>query len=291
MSPNNPESSELLKTFVGEKFAFYDRKWAKNNSWNFAAFFLGPIWMLYRKMYLYSAIYVAVMVVIGVTSYLFEFPRTVDSAINSIFLMLCATQGNKLYKHFVEKKIQLISSSASGNELKIAVARAGGTALSGNANPQDFTVSYLIEFERFVYASLVIVAINAALGIEVLSKMAGGLTDIISVLFISITLTVTVVTISLVRAISRKNSKFARQTWYVWLIFVIIFNITTFQLAFTKEPSIVALSFAALLIQCLGTLVLIKGELDLGLNSANVATLDKANGTPVKEHPMSPKNP
>ena len=130
MSPNDPVSSELLKTFVGEKFAVYDRKWAKNNSLNFAAGFLGPFWLAYRKMYLYSAIYIAFhIVVMEVLDYLVELPLNVYRGIGFAEIALGLVLGNKLYKNFVEKKIKLISSSASGDELKIAVAREGGTNL------------------------------------------------------------------------------------------------------------------------------------------------------------------
>ena len=78
-------------------------------------------------MYLYSAIYVVVIVVLKVADYLFEFPQIVNIGISFAEFGLGLTLGNRLYKHFVEKRIQLISSNASGNELKIAVAREGGT--------------------------------------------------------------------------------------------------------------------------------------------------------------------
>ncbi len=51
-----------LYAFVGQKAEYYlprFRRMAKNgkhSSWNWAAFFFGPLWLLYRKMYAYGAI-------------------------------------------------------------------------------------------------------------------------------------------------------------------------------------------------------------------------------------------
>ena len=58
-------NDELLKTFVGEKFAYYQQKWqhapGQFKGFNIAAFFLGVFWLIYRKMYLYVAIFLGLI--------------------------------------------------------------------------------------------------------------------------------------------------------------------------------------------------------------------------------------
>ncbi|WP_249179642.1 DUF2628 domain-containing protein [Burkholderia dolosa] len=54
-------SREEIAAYVGKKAAWYENKWAiaasrKNRlSWNWAACFLGPIWIAYRCMYWQAA--------------------------------------------------------------------------------------------------------------------------------------------------------------------------------------------------------------------------------------------
>ena len=55
---NIPLDSELEEVFVGKNYDYYINKWNKLEnkkskiSWNWAAFFLGPFWFGYRKMYI-----------------------------------------------------------------------------------------------------------------------------------------------------------------------------------------------------------------------------------------------
>ncbi|WHY00358.1 DUF2628 domain-containing protein [Neobacillus sp. DY30] len=78
---------EMEQSYVGKKHHYYRRKWdqlenrAIKTSWNWASFFLGPIWLGYRKMYRYlgflAGIYLwldLLLYFIDITYSIFYFP-------------------------------------------------------------------------------------------------------------------------------------------------------------------------------------------------------------------------
>lgn len=131
-----------LALFVGENYDFYARRWAESDqrfggkiSWNWAAFFLPPIWLLYRKMYAHCAALIAVSFFLtGVAQALGMQPQTImqwqmyaSPAVNFLFGLL----GNWLYRQHAEKKVrQIIGMHGHTRQALFQLARQGGVNLT-----------------------------------------------------------------------------------------------------------------------------------------------------------------
>lgn len=65
------DKNELYERLIGTNVFYYMDKFEymelydTKTSWNWAAFFFGPFWMVYRKMYLNTAIILTIMVVLN----------------------------------------------------------------------------------------------------------------------------------------------------------------------------------------------------------------------------------
>ena len=111
--------------FVGNANEYYIQKWLylkeQNTkvSFNIAAFFLGAIWMLYRKMYLETLIWVCVILGVGLLGGLFfpagnEDGNTMSSVINIVLATIIGFHGDWIYLQFAEKKINEIKAGQFG---------------------------------------------------------------------------------------------------------------------------------------------------------------------------------
>lgn len=99
--------------------------------WNWGAFFFQTMWMGYRKMYLYAAVLIGLLVYIDVVLIASLHPLTqlgVDIFIGILFGIF----GNRLYLKHAMKKISVIKSDQPDPEIqKIEIAKAGGTSWIG----------------------------------------------------------------------------------------------------------------------------------------------------------------
>lgn len=122
---------EKLAQFVGEKKKdFYFTKWQKENSWNWAAFFLTFLWLGYRKMYLpilfillgFLAIDI-IALLLGMTS------TTVDTSMGFALSGGLGVGGNLIYKRNAQKQINEIENlSVSEKEMMHEIRKRGGTS-------------------------------------------------------------------------------------------------------------------------------------------------------------------
>lgn len=125
----NRVSENELRTFIGEKNPnYYIEKWNlidqtnKSVSWNWASFFLGSLWLLYRKMYVWGALMIAVSMVISWMGIPFGW---------LLLAILVGMFGNKLYLEETRKKIieiKTITSDLNGQYQMIK--SKGGTNLA-----------------------------------------------------------------------------------------------------------------------------------------------------------------
>lgn len=131
--PSPVSGDESLELFIGKNYDYFTRKWAiaeqkkSKQSWNWAAFLLGFAWMAYRKMYLYSWIFIGVIIVEILCEYAFNLPDKLSNAINIGIAVTFGWQGNYLYKLHAEKKIKEITAMNSPEQAKIELAKQGGT--------------------------------------------------------------------------------------------------------------------------------------------------------------------
>lgn len=109
---------ELLRIFIGKKAEYYLNKWEKAEdpskafSWNWWAFIGGIVWMLYRKMYLYSLIFIFISIISSQLSG--------SIYLEIFFKLLVGAIGNSLYYRHAAKKIQNLKEPEK-------IKKAGGT--------------------------------------------------------------------------------------------------------------------------------------------------------------------
>ena len=126
---------ETIKTFVSKNDEYYRQQWMfaspvePKSSWNWAAFLLGGIWMVYRKMYLHAGILFATIFVITFVELALGASFIAASAINLLILSIVGGSGNNWYKKHTVKMIDEIASTAPPQQAKEELARKGGTNL------------------------------------------------------------------------------------------------------------------------------------------------------------------
>ncbi len=160
-----PEDIQHYKAYVGKKSSYYIKHWFKlrqgisaDSGFNFAALFYGPLWFLYRKMYLHFFAICLLLVAEGaVEHYIFNvspFSLNTILSISNVFGLCmsfsCAFYANRWYFHHVTRKIR----SARNNEFEDksvvrSLKRIGGT---------DFLspLSFVIAFTLILYAAITI---------------------------------------------------------------------------------------------------------------------------------------
>ena len=101
----------LIEVFVQKNYDYYKEVWntckEKNslNSLNWSALFLGPIWLAYRKMYLYLFLIYGGYIVLSLI--LNEFLGIRVGTVHISLTIYSAIGTNSLYLHFVKPLYQL----------------------------------------------------------------------------------------------------------------------------------------------------------------------------------------
>ena len=111
-SGNDYYDEELLKAFVGNN---YDK--LSQQKFNFAAFFLGPLYYLYRKLYLLALAYIGI-------AFIF-------SSFSLIIRVIIAVVFNEYYIKYAKKKIEDIRRLNPASDIQPIVASKGGTNIIG----------------------------------------------------------------------------------------------------------------------------------------------------------------
>ena len=129
-SVNQPEQDRAL--FVGLKYeSYYQAQFEKITpkkqyaGFNIVAFFLGVVWLFYRKMYSYGFMSIGLIVVIGMV----EIILGIESSGANIGLAVAFGMfGNTLYKYHVDQQIAKIHQLGSGS-VHTELENRGGTNL------------------------------------------------------------------------------------------------------------------------------------------------------------------
>ena len=129
-SVNQLEQDRAL--FVGLKYeSYYQAQFEKITpkkqyaGFNIAAFFLGVVWLFYRKMYSYGFMSIGLIVVIGMV----EIILGIESSGANIGLAVAFGMfGNTLYKYHVDQQIAKIHQLGSGS-VHTELENRGGTNL------------------------------------------------------------------------------------------------------------------------------------------------------------------
>jgi Protein of unknown function (DUF2628) len=122
-----------LQTFVGDNYEFYRAKWQKsadnnNNpmSWNWAAFFLGVVWLIYRKMYNYALIFVGLIALDMLIEWFYPLPVFMGNVVNLMIALAFGFYGNKLYQMHVHQKTGEIVSMTPPDRIDSELKAQGG---------------------------------------------------------------------------------------------------------------------------------------------------------------------
>ncbi|MFC4622822.1 DUF2628 domain-containing protein [Comamonas nitrativorans] len=127
-----PRADDAIRQFVGKKADYYLGKWVDGgNSFNVAGFFLGPAWLLYRKMYRPAGLILAALLIETMLEIIL-FPDMSEStstalsrAIGLGVAGLIGTFGNGWYKTHVEKAVSDLQAIHAPAE---SYVRQGGTS-------------------------------------------------------------------------------------------------------------------------------------------------------------------
>ena len=108
-----------MRAFIGENAEYFERKWGGSSDyagWNWAAFLLGPSWLIYRRLYAEGAIAFAVLFALALI-----FPGAWV-----LFGWVFAIWGNGLYR---KKLIKIIrkSEGLEREEQEALLEKKGGT--------------------------------------------------------------------------------------------------------------------------------------------------------------------
>ena len=127
-SVNQLEQDRAL--FVGAKYeSYYQAQFEKITpkkqyaGFNIAAFFLGVVWLFYRKMYRYGFMAIGLIVVIGIVEI---FLGIESSGANIGLAVAFGMFGNTLYKHHVDQQIAKIRQFGNSN-VNTELENRGGT--------------------------------------------------------------------------------------------------------------------------------------------------------------------
>lgn len=127
-SVNQPEQDRAL--FVGLKYeSYYQAQFEKITpkkqyaGFNIAAFFLGVVWLFYRKMYSYGFMSIGLIVVIGMVEILLGIE---SSGANIGLAVAFGMFGNTLYRHHVDQQIAKIRQFGNSN-VNTELENRGGT--------------------------------------------------------------------------------------------------------------------------------------------------------------------
>ena len=127
-SVNQLEQDRAL--FVGAKYeSYYQAQFEKITpkkqyaGFNIAAFFLGVVWLFYRKMYSYGFMAIGLIVAIGIVEILLGIE---SSGANIGLAVAFGMFGNTLYKHHVDQQIAKVRQFGNSN-VNTELENRGGT--------------------------------------------------------------------------------------------------------------------------------------------------------------------
>jgi len=131
----NSLENQYRAWFIGDKFQKYYAKYFSHielkksiSGFNFGAFFFGPIWMIYRKMYVYGLAYFILITVFNIVLSFLEISAALDRGISIGISVALAMSGNTLYRYYVDQKVKHLIQSTEPFNLENMLKQQGGTA-------------------------------------------------------------------------------------------------------------------------------------------------------------------
>ncbi|MGM9936417.1 MAG: RING finger protein [Candidatus Ornithomonoglobus sp.] len=130
----NGRMDEFMQALIQNNIYYYDQKFSMMNmsgkhiSWNWASFFLGAYWMMYRKMYLNTLFLVLISWAITFICFI-PIVGWFIGGILAIALWVCMGMfGNAIYKRHIEKKYDECSGLSYDHRKQECVGKGGTSA-------------------------------------------------------------------------------------------------------------------------------------------------------------------
>jgi hypothetical protein len=129
-APDAPQ--DLVRLFIGKNADYFIGKWATSpNTLNIAAFFFGPAWLLYRKMFWHGGLILAALVIETMAEWTLFPDMSEDSSallarsIGIGVAVLIGLSGNGWYKGHVDRAVARLRASGASAE---SYRSQGGTS-------------------------------------------------------------------------------------------------------------------------------------------------------------------
>ena len=152
------ETEKMIKLFIGKNQDYFLSKWKQENSWNWAAFFFGIIYLGYRKMYRYIFITIGILLALDVVLLIMNpfYPTFLDFVVGMVVAVVLGLKANDLYKKEVEDKVASIEASTLSKDTKLQwIKNKGGTSIGGIFIALlllgAYMIIYDVLFAMFVY--------------------------------------------------------------------------------------------------------------------------------------------
>jgi hypothetical protein len=133
--PINPQQEQLLRAYVRDNADYYLGKWrqmdasGKRTSFNFAAFFLNALWLIYRKMWGLGLGILAGLLVLNVI--MLAIAPALSSLVSLLSLGMAiyvGLMGNSMYRRRAEAEVMRAAATSPDPHGRMSVlARRGGT--------------------------------------------------------------------------------------------------------------------------------------------------------------------
>ncbi|MDR1604137.1 MAG: DUF2628 domain-containing protein [Gracilibacteraceae bacterium] len=119
-----------MEAFIAKRQSYYMDKfeymgWRNKLTWNWPAFFLGTVWLIYRKMYKYTLIFTAISYILG------RFLPANFAGGMFILPVVLGLSANYLYMLHVQAKLRAARATGDRQEKALYIKNHGGVNLWG----------------------------------------------------------------------------------------------------------------------------------------------------------------
>jgi hypothetical protein len=124
---------DALRAYLGPNADYYIRQWGRSRqrpfglSWNWAAFFGGLLWMVYRKMYAYAVIYFVAAMAVGALIEGLHLSMTLKTACELGVVVFVGLKANGWYWLHAQRRVDEIVEATGDADRPSALLRSGGT--------------------------------------------------------------------------------------------------------------------------------------------------------------------
>jgi Protein of unknown function (DUF2628)/zinc-ribbon domain len=134
-APASVDADEAIRAYVGPRADYYLAQWTASAnrpwglSWNWAAFFGGLLWMVYRKMYAFALIYFVMAMALGVALERLHLSLAMKAACDLAVVAFVSLQGNEWYRLHARRRVDEIVLRVESADRRRTLVRSGGTNL------------------------------------------------------------------------------------------------------------------------------------------------------------------